>query len=406
MGGNTGLVGGTWADEDEIILTTERMNAIEGFDETLGAVRTQAGVVLQTLDDFARTKKCVMPLDLGSKGSCMIGGNLATNAGGIRLIRFGSLRGSVLGIKVVTGDGTILDGMRTLRKDNVGYDLKQCFIGSEGTLGIITDCIVLTPPMPLSQNLCVLRLKNFQTAIQSLRLAKSMLGEILSAFEYFDGHSLNLVTNISRDTTNPFPKFNQEQDYFVLIETMGSNEGHDKEKMETFLERAQEALGEGMLDGVLSQSGRETESLWKLRENITSSLKKTNLRVFKYDISLPSTKLDDATQFVKSKLIDAFRADDLNVYQYGHLGDGNLHFNCSCSLPSRQEQEVVRNLLEHHLYDYVAKARGSISAEHGLGKLKASKIEYSRSPEEVKYMKMLKQVFDPKGIMNPGKVLI
>jgi len=407
QGGNTGLVGGSIPMKDELIISLSRMNKIRGFDEVLGAITCEAGVTLQTAEEYVQQRNHVMPLDLGSKGSCQIGGNLATNAGGIRLIKYGSLRGNILGLKAVLSDGRVLDSMRTLRKDNVGYDLKQLFVGSEGTLGIITECAVLTPPKPEELRVVLIPMDSFDDAIHTLKSAKRFFNSALSAFEYLDEASFELVKTYSKGQKDfkLQTKTGRVPSFYVVMEiaTEAPVDGGDDPdaRLITFLD----SLG-GISDVAISKNAESYKSIWGLRENITSSLRSSGMRVFKYDVSLPARTLHEATMYVKGKLLEeGYR--DVRVFEYGHLGDGNLHFNAgSPRSTSPGEIAKVQDAIENHLYSFVKSKEGSVSAEHGLGQLKAKKILYSRTPIEVEWMKNVKRTFDPKGILNPGKVLI
>mmetsp|Transcript_10830 Transcript_10830/g.20063 ORF Transcript_10830/g.20063 Transcript_10830/m.20063 type:complete len:494 (-) Transcript_10830:105-1586(-) len=394
QGGNTGLVGGSVPCRgDELVLSTSRLNKILSFDHDGGSITCQSGCVLDDLNAYAKARGYIMPLDLGSSGSCQIGGNIATHAGGIRLVRYGPLRTHVLGLQVVLADGTILDSMSSLRKDNTGYDLKQLFIGSEGTLGVITAAAISTPPAPTSTKVALLGVSSFEEVISVLRSAKSSLGEVLSAIEYWDNGAMNLVTEQCPDTV-PMNPLGTDASFYVLIETSGSNESHDEEKLFQFLEPY--SLGTIATD--LSQA----TSLWAVREHIPVALKQAG-HTFKYDVSMPSALLDTATKTVARHLKEKGGAcADVKVYQYGHVGDGNLHFNVLASGPDAS----IKQAIEESLYPYLASVRGSISAEHGIGVLKAKSLVGAKSHEEMAWMRRLKASFDPVGILNPGKVLL
>lgn len=334
-----------------------------------------------------------MPLDLGAKGSCQIGGNVSTNAGGLRLVRYGSLHGTVLGIEAVLANGTILDMLGTLRKDNTGYDLKHLFIGSEGSLGIVTKISILTPPKLSSVNLAFLACKDYYGCQKLLQDAKRKLGEILSAFEFLDSNSMELVLNHLEGVRNPLPP--SVHNFYVLIETTGSDESNDREKLEAFLLRSME--GELISDGVLAQDINQGLSFWRIREGIPEALMKAGA-VYKYDLSLPVEKMYELVEEMRARLGSAANA---NVIGYGHLGDGNLHLNIS--LPTYDDAVLAQ--IEPFVYEWTSKHRGSISAEHGLGLMKAEKIHYSKSSETVGVMASIKKLLDPKGILNPYKVL-
>ncbi|XAR57934.1 D-2-hydroxyglutarate dehydrogenase [Bertholletia excelsa] len=333
----------------------------------------------------------IMPLDLGAKGSCQIGGNVSTNAGGLRLVRYGSLHGNVLGLEAVLANGTVLDMLGMLRKDNTGYDLKHLFIGSEGSLGIVTKVSILTPPKLSSVNIAFLACKDYLSCQKLLLEAKRSLGEILSAFEFLDSNSMDLVLNHLDGIRNPLPPL--MHNFYVLIETTGSDESYDKEKLEAFLLRAME--GGLITDGVLAQDINQASSFWRIREGIPEALMRAGA-VYKYDLSLPLEKLYTLVEEMRERLGSAAK-----VTGYGHLGDGNLHLNISA--PKYDDNVLAQ--IEPFVYEWTSKHRGSISAEHGLGLMKANKIHYSKSPETVHLMASIKKLLDPNGILNPYKVL-
>ncbi|XP_052606270.1 D-2-hydroxyglutarate dehydrogenase, mitochondrial isoform X2 [Peromyscus californicus insignis] len=341
QGGNTGMVGGSVPVFDEVILSTALMNQVISFHDVSGILVCQAGCVLEELSHYVQERDFIMPLDLGAKGSCHIGGNVATNAGGLRFLRYGSLRGTVLGLEVVLADGTILNCLTSLRKDNTGYDLKQLFIGSEGTLGIITAVSILCPPRPKAVNVAFL-----------------------------------------------------ESPFYVLVETSGSSAGHDAEKLTNVLEKV---LNSGLVsDGTMATDQRKVQMLWALRERITEALSHDGY-VFKYDISLPVERLYDLVIDLRTRLGPRAK----HVVGYGHLGDGNLHLNVTAEAFS---QELL-TALEPYVYAWTAEQRGSVSAEHGLGFKKKNVLGYSKPPVAVKLMQQLKALLDPKGILNPYKTL-
>ncbi|CAA3006572.1 D-2-hydroxyglutarate dehydrogenase, mitochondrial isoform X1 [Olea europaea subsp. europaea] len=332
----------------------------------------------------------IMPLDLGAKGSCQIGGNVSTNAGGLRLIRYGSLHGSVLGLEAVLANGTVLDMLASLRKDNTGYDLKHLFIGSEGSLGIVTKVSILTPPKLSSVNLAFLACEDYASCQKLLLEAKRKLGEILSAFEFLDVNAMNLVLKHLDGLRDPLSSMHN---FYVLIETTGSMESHDKEKLEAFL---LQSMDSGLVtDGVLAQDINQTSSFWHIREGVPEALMKAGA-VYKYDLSLPPEKMYELVEEMRTRLGSA-----ANVVAYGHLGDGNLHLNISAP----QYTDSILSKIEPFVYEWTSKHRGSISAEHGLGLMKADKIHYSKSPESVQLMAEIKKLIDPNRILNPYKVL-
>ncbi|XP_031260778.1 D-2-hydroxyglutarate dehydrogenase, mitochondrial isoform X1 [Pistacia vera] len=391
QGGNTGLVGGSVPVFDEVIINVGSMNNIMAFDKVSGTLVCEAGCILENLVSFLDDQGFIMPLDLGAKGSCQIGGNVSTNAGGLRLVRYGSLHGSVLGLEVVLANGDVLDMLGTLRKDNTGYDLKHLFIGSEGSLGIVTKVSILTPLKLSSVNLAFLACKDYFSCQKLLLEAKSKLGEILSAFEFLDNQAMDLVLNHLEGARNPL--HSSMHNFYVLIETTGSNESYDREKIEAFLLRSME---DGLIsDGVLAQDINQASSFWRIREGVPEALMKAGA-VYKYDLSLPVEKMYDLVEEMRLRL-----GQTAKVIGYGHLGDGNLHLNISAP----QYNDAIFAQIEPYVYEWTSKHRGSISAEHGLGLMKANKIFYSKSPESVQVMGSIKKLLDPNGILNPYKVL-
>ncbi|CAH2076470.1 unnamed protein product [Thlaspi arvense] len=381
QGGNTGLVGGSVPVFDEVIINLSLMNKVLAFDEVSGILVCEAGCILENLATFLDTKGFIMPLDLGAKGSCHIGGNVSTNAGGLRLIRYGSLHGTVLGVEAVTANGNVLDMLGTLRKDNTG---------SEGSLGIVTKVSILTPPKLSSVNVAFIACNDYLSCQKILVEAKKNLGEILSAFEFLDNSSMDLVLNHLDGVRNPI---SSSDNFYILIETTGSDETHDREKLEAFLLKS---LEKGLVsDGVIAQDINQASSFWRLREGITEALQKTGA-FYKYDLSLPVEEIYNLVNDLRERL-----GDLANVMGYGHLGDGNLHLNISIA----EYNEKVLGLIEPFVYEWTSKHRGSISAEHGLGVMKAEEIFYSKSPETVALMASIKKLLDPKGILNPYKVL-
>ncbi|KAI0322676.1 FAD-binding domain-containing protein [Amylostereum chailletii] len=419
QGGNTGLVGGSVPLKDELIINLGNMSKVRSFDPVSGALVADAGCILESLSEYISPHNHIMPLDLGAKGSCQIGGNVATNAGGLRLLRYGSLHGTVLGLEVVLPDGTVLDGLSTLRKDNTGYDLKQLFIGAEGTLGIITGVSILTPPAPQATNNVIVALPSFANVLPLFKMARRHLSEVLSAFEFIDRTAYDLAVKHGQG------KALSEEDAagaecFVLMETSGGNKGHDEEvpssnkchdlryshllqKLQTLLETLLEADEPLITTGVLSQSPAQFASLWKLREGVTEAVSKEG-KAYKYDISIPLASFKEVVDTTREHLRQQGLLHDgavKHVIGYGHVGDGNLHLNIIAAAYTPE----ITAALEPFVYELTASYSGSISAEHGLGAMKAHAIHYSKSGVAVDMMKRIKDVFDPRGIMNPGKVL-
>ncbi|KAF8078463.1 FAD-binding domain-containing protein [Lyophyllum atratum] len=402
QGGNTGLVGGSVPLRDEVILSLSNMSKVRSFDSVSGILVADAGCILQSLTDYIAPHNHIMPIDLGAKGSCQIGGNVATNAGGLRLLRYGSLHGTVLGLEVVLPDGTILDQLTTLRKDNTGYDLKQLFIGAEGTLGIITGVSILTPPAPQASNNVILALPSFKNVLPLYEIVKRQLSEILSAFEFIDRTSYDLAVKHGQGRALSDEDV-EGAECFVLVETSGGRREHDEEKLADLLESLLEADKPLITTGVLSQSPAQFSSLWALREGVTEAVSKEG-KPYKYDISIPLSTFQDVIDGTREHLRSKGLLGDhavKHVVGYGHVGDGNLHLN----VVAESYTSEIQDALEPYIYEVVASHRGSVSAEHGIGAMKTHALHYSKSDVSIAWMKKIKEIFDPRGIMNPGKVL-
>ncbi|KAI0561330.1 D-lactate dehydrogenase (cytochrome) [Gracilaria domingensis] len=399
QGGNTGLVGGSVPVFDELILSLSAMNRIEDFDEDSGVVTTQAGVVLETLDSFVGAAGYRVPLDLGAKGSCQIGGNVATNAGGSRFVRYGPLRASVVGMEAVLPDGRVFDAMTRIRKDNTGYDLKQLMIGAEGTLGIITRLAIACPMKSSSVDTMIVHVTNSDHVPPLLRLAKQSLGEVLSAIEFMDSSSVHMADTHLSHVSDPLSIPHEPQHSLVLIECAGSNAEHNREKLEAFLEAAFEQ--DLVSDGVIAESETQSNELWELRESLPEAvLKAGSASTLKYDVSVPVSHFHRMIDSAKDRVKDL---TSVQVCGWGHIGDENLHLNVA--IQDIAEKDSAQQRLEPWVYEYVSGVGGSISAEHGLGVMKAADIGYSKGDVAVDIMRTMKSVLDVNGICNPYKVL-
>lgn len=396
QGGNTGLVGGSVPVFDEVIINMSRMNQIHSFDDVSGSLVLDAGVVLEVADQYVAERGYIFPLDLGAKGSCHVGGNVATNAGGLRLLRYGSLHGSVLGMEAVLPDGTIMNDLCTLRKNNTGYDLKQLFIGAEGTLGIITKLCIQCPQRSPAVNVAFLGLESYEKAQLAFREAKSQLSEILSAFELMDGLSQDLVHRV-RQGKKPL---DDEHPFYCLIETSGSNAEHDYEKLEKFLEDVMS--NEIVSDGVVAQDATQVKSLWSWREGVPECVGHWG-GVYKYDVSIPLSDMYRIVPDTEKRMREAGLLGDtddfpvLGVVGYGHMGDANIHLNVAV----RRYDKAVEKELEPWVYEWIQERQGSISAEHGLGVAKKNYIKYSRNDVFMGMMKQIKQLYDPVSFSLP-----
>lgn len=414
QGGNTGLVGGSVPVFDEIVINMQRMNEIRSFDEVSGILVADAGVILEIADNYLAEKGHIFPLDLGAKGSCQIGGNVATNAGGLRLLRYGSFHGNILGLEAVLPDGTIVDDLSTLRKNNTGYDLKQLFIGGEGTIGVITKIAIICPRRSPAVNVAYFGLESYEKVQQTFIEAKGQLSEILSAFELMDGRTQKLVNRVKGKKM----PLEGDHPFYCLIETSGSNTDHDSEvslifgcktcntptnpsqKLQAFLEHVMES--EIVSDGVLAQDQTQIQELWSWREGITECLGHDG-GVYKYDLSIPIAELYDLVNETRDRLTEAGLVGPdashpvVDVVGYGHMGDANLHLN----IPVRRFDKTVEKAIEPWVYEWVQKRNGSISAEHGLGVTKKPYIGYSKSDTMIRLMKQIKDLYDPVSFLLP-----
>ena len=403
QGGNTGAVGGGVPAYDEIIISTKLMNSIIDLNPESNILKCQSGCVLQTLDEYVEKEAgLMMPLDLGAKGSCHIGGNVSTNAGGLRLLRYGSLKGNVLGLEVVLADGKILNTMGTsLRKDNTGYDLGEIFIGSEGTLGFVSGVSILCAVRPKAANLIFIACSqnNFQNVIEIFKFAKRELGEILSAFEFIDRESMWAV-NEQLKIDNPFSNSEISKNcmFYCLVETHGSCNQHDIEKIESFFHK----LTEKTLcqDAIIAENETHFKNLWSIRERMAEALSRDGYN-YMYDISLPIGKMYDLVIDLRKRLNENGNPGLRRCVAFGHIGDSNLHLNLTSTL----FEPKLFNLIEPFIYEWTKNNYGSISAEHGLGLKKRDYIYFSKPKEVVQQMKTIKQMFDPKYILNPYKTL-
>lgn len=383
-GGRTGLVNGANA-EGALALSLDRMAAIEAIDAAAGIMRVQAGCVLQTACEAAEAAGLLLPLDLGSRGSATIGGNISTNAGGNRVLRYGMMREMVLGLEAVLADGTVIDALNPLMKNNAGYDIKQMFIGSEGTLGVVTRAVLRLRPHPASHNVALLAVEQFAALPRVLRTLEKGLGGALSAFEVLWPEYYELVTTPPARGTAILPRGHA---YYVLVEAMGGDEAADAESFERALGAALES-GD-IVDAVIAKSGAERAAIWALRDDVGQTAR--NGPIIAFDISLPIAAMEAYVAEVRARLP--------GLVVFGHLGDGNLHVIA----PAPDRSEAGRHAVETAIYDPLRAIGGSISAEHGIGLMKRAYLSWSRSPVEIQVMRTLKSAFDPRGILNPGKV--
>jgi len=392
QGGRTGLVGGQQAAGTEIIISLERMSQIEELDKSGRTMTVQAGIALQAVQLAALEQELMFPLDLGARGTATIGGNISTNAGGNRVVRFGMMREMVLGLEAVLADGTILTSMNKVIKNNTGYDLKQLFIGSEGTLGIVTRAVLRLRPMARSRNTALVAVSDFEKVIELLRNTDSALGGSMSSFEVMWNSFYSLVTNNSDRHRKPLP---DNYPYYVIIEAMGASQEADDVRFEAVMG---ELLESGLVENaVLSKSGSEREAIWAIRDDIESPMGLHPL--FTFDVSVPLTHMQSYVSDIEVQLNKQWPESRCIIF--GHLGDGNIHVVVAVGSGSAEAREAV----EHVVYGALRGRGGAISAEHGIGLEKKSHLDVSRNPEEIALMKTLKKALDPKGILNPGKII-
>lgn len=392
-GGCTGLVDGASAD-GALALSLERMSAIEDIDEINRVMRVQAGCVLQTACEAAETRGLLLPLDLGARGSATLGGVISTNAGGNRVLRWGMTREMVLGLEAVLADGTVVSTLNTLIKNNAGYDLKHLFIGSEGTLGVVTRAVLRLRPKPLSENVALLAVDAFEQLPRMLQRLERELGGALSSFEVMWAEFYRLVTTAPALGRPVLP---HGHPFYVLVEARGVNAHADAEHFENVLTGALEA-GE-VLDAVIAKSDAERKAMWSLRDDVAQVTRDGPVSAF--DVSL---KIDDMPGYLEEvrNALAARWGTACRLVVFGHLGDGNLHLMISAGDGS----SGIHQQIEASVYGPLAKRAGSsISGEHGIGLQKRHYLSCSRSSEEIALMRTLKSALDPRNILNPGKVL-
>ena len=402
QGGNTGLVVGSIPDASgtQVLLSLQRMNAVRNIDAANLAITVEAGCVLQNLQQAAEQAGFLFPLSLGSEGSCTIGGNLGTNAGGTQVVRYGNTRELCLGLEVVNAQGEIWHGLTGLRKDNTGYDLRHLMIGSEGTLGIITAATMKLYPLPAAKLTAWAAVPSVQHAVELLGLAHQHLGAGLTGFEMMGQFALSLVDKHYPQLRVPLW---QDTPYCVLLENSDTeSETHARERFEHVLEVAFER---GCVsDAVVAESLSQARNLWHIRESITLAQAEEGLNI-KHDISLPVSAIPAFVAQTDAML--AREIEGVRLVNFGHLGDGNLHYNVQAPV-GRDNAEFLRTQEDHVntlVYDAVRGFGGSISAEHGVGSLKVDTLPDYKDPTALAMMRRIKQALDPQGILNPGRVV-
>ncbi|ANK82227.1 MAG: hydroxyacid dehydrogenase [Rhizobiales bacterium NRL2] len=401
QGGNTGLVGGSIPFEggDEIVLSLGRMNRVRAVDPLNDTITVEAGCILADVQAAADEAERLFPMRIASEGTCQIGGNLSTNAGGTAVLRYGNMRDLVLGLEVVLPDGRVWNGLRGLRKDNTGYDLKHLFIGAEGTLGVITAAVLKLYPRPADRQVAFAAIPNPEAAVELLSLAKDVSGGQVTGFEILPRLGLELVLKSLPDARDPFGDVHP---WYVLIE-MSSGEGGGalREAMETALARGYEK--ELVADATIAESEAQAQQLWALREGLSESQKLAGGSI-KHDVSIPVPKMPafiDRADRALEEVIPGFRS-----LAFGHIGDGNVHYNPLQPEGADTEAYLARwQEVADVVHGIVHEMGGSISAEHGLGRLKRDEVRRYKSEVELELMASIKRMLDPDNIMNPGKVI-
>jgi len=401
QGGNTGLVGGGVPDASggQVLLSLSRLNRVRAIDRANLTMTVDAGCVLQAVQQAAAEAGLLFPLSLAAEGSCTIGGNLATNAGGTQVLRYGNARELCLGLEVVTAQGEVWDGLAGLRKDNTGYDLRNLFIGSEGTLGIITGATLKLFPRPAAELTALASCERLDRCVSLLGLAQARLGPALTGFEVMSAYSLALVRR-------HFPQLHQPlaaAPWTALLQMSdGDGEAAARSRFEALLEAA---LEQGLIgDAAVAESLAQASALWHLREAIPLAQSEEGPNV-KHDIALPVSAIPDFVERTDAALLAAFPG--ARLVNFGHLGDGNLHYNLQCPAGESEAEFLERNeaAINRIVYDAVQARGGSFSAEHGIGALKRDELAQRKPAVAVRMMRSIKQALDPLGVMNPGRVV-
>jgi FAD/FMN-containing dehydrogenase len=401
QGGNTSLCGASVPDAsgEQVVINLSRMNRVRAVDTDNNTMTVEAGCVLASLQQEADRHGRLFPLSLGAEGSCEIGGNLSTNAGGTAVLRYGNTRELVLGLEVVLPDGRVWNGLRGLRKDNTGYDLKHLFVGAEGTLGIVTAAVLKLFPRPRSRATAFAAVESPAAAVALLGKLRESCGERITGYELIARVCVDLVLAHMPGSRDPLA---ERHPWYVLVELSDSAEGEGVKRL--LQESLEEAAGEGLVrDAALAASEAQRAALWKLREDISEAQKQDGPSI-KHDVSVPVSRVPEFIAEADAALAERFPG--IRIVAFGHVGDGNIHYNCGKA--ERQAAEAFFGEapeVNHVVYDIVTSLGGSISAEHGLGALKREEIRRYKDALELELMARIKSALDPHGLMNPGKVL-
>ena len=392
-GGLTNLVGGTKTSNDTIVISLEKMNKIEEFDEKSKTITVQSGVILEDIINKVSERKLLLPLNFGAKGSAQIGGVVSTNAGGLRVFKYGMTRQMVLGLEAVMPDGTIISSLKKVIKDNSGYDLKQFFIGSEGTLGIITKIILKLIVSPSTRYSAIVGIDDYDNVVNLLKLLEKDIGKILSGFELIWNSTYKTMIN-NLETVNP--PLSTDFKYYVFIEVLGNETENDKILLQKSIENAINL--NLILDGSLAENERELNNLWQIREDV-GILDYDSKFAQHFDISIPIPKIGSLVDDIVAKLNTLEYVD--KIYPFGHVADGNIHFIVGKNKNSIKIIDEINKVV----YNPLKKLNGSISAEHGIGLDKKKYLGITRSVDEIELMRKIKKLFDPKLILNPGRII-
>ncbi|TDJ14917.1 MAG: FAD-binding oxidoreductase [Gammaproteobacteria bacterium] len=400
QGGNTGLVGGSVPTESggEVVMSLARMSKVRDLDPINYTLTVEAGCVLAEVQKVARDAGRLFPLSLAAEGSCQIGGNLSTNAGGTAVLRYGNARELVLGLEVVLPSGEVWNGLRRLRKDNTGYDLKQLFLGAEGSLGVVTAAVLKLFPLPTDSATALVAIPDVEAAPRLLATLREASGDTITAFEYMHRACLDILVAYT-DLGDPFE---EAYTHYVLVELTSSRRDSG---LRSLLERALEtAFDDGVaVNAVIASSGAQAERLWRMRESLSEAQKNLGVGI-KHDVSVPVSRVPEfivrATRYCEAAIAGA------RVVAFGHIGDGNIHFNLMQPEGADVAEFLARGTeITTRIHDIAAELDGSFSAEHGIGVLKKHELERYKSPVELNLMRALKRTLDPNNIMNPGKVV-
>ena len=401
QGGNTGLVGGSVPDQSgaQVVLSLSRMNKVLELDATDFTMTVQAGCVLSAVQQAAEEAGLLFPLSLAAEGSCQIGGNLSSNAGGTAVLKYGNARDLVLGLEVVLPDGRVWNGLRRLRKDNTGYALKHLFVGAEGTLGIITAAVLKLFPRPRSRETAFVAIASPAAALRLLAELRGASGDAVTTFEYLNRDCLRLAVENVAGNRDPLA---EPHDHYLLVELSGGREGSElREALEEALAEAIER--EEVADAVIAESGAQRDTLWKLRETLPEGIRARGVTV-PHDVSVPVSSMPEFLDEAADAVRDA--VPELLVCAFGHVGDGNVHFNLSVPAGDPAERMAAQQeAVSRAVYDIASRLQGSFSAEHGVGRFKREELGRYRDEVELDVMRRVKAALDPDGLMNPGAVV-